>query len=83
MALLRQCLRELREERHEWEVADGAWPDANSDHEDTLSKQQRFDRTDAWPAQRIIHGVPFTHWVLKVVNGTPEFYCDGKKAKSD
>jgi len=30
MALLRQCLQELRMKHHEWDAADQAWPEATA-----------------------------------------------------
>jgi hypothetical protein len=42
MALLRQCLRELREQRQEWDVPDDHWPETKSQSEDALAAL-RFD----------------------------------------
>ena len=38
MALLRQCLRELREQRHEWDIPDEDWPETKRQSEEALTQ---------------------------------------------
>ncbi|MDM0113991.1 hypothetical protein QTI66_17690 [Variovorax sp. J22R133] len=81
MALLRQCLRELRVQRHEWDAAEFDWPATRSEREEALLTLPRFDQMGAWPARFITQGGILSGCALGVVNGTSEFIAHWMKEK--
>jgi hypothetical protein len=56
MALLRQCLQELREKRHDWSSFDAAWPASRPSHDD--SRAQWHAEGQATPDARELHADP-------------------------
>jgi len=57
MALLRQCLRELRVKRGEWASSDEVWCDSSPLGFEELREHSQVEEQPA-PGQQVLHGDP-------------------------